>query len=148
MDKVEVKPGGNLIIGVPGRMDRWSIEDDTVGHLRRYERDGLGVVLRKAGLDNIEVWSVAVPTANILFNAGAWLIGRSREVSKIGLSQREQTETSGIREIPWKTVFPPFCRFILNRSTLWPLFAVQRLFYKSGLGLTMVGMGKVKPDRD
>ncbi len=138
-----VRPGGAVILAVPGRRDRWSIEDETVGHLRRYDRSDLQNVMDGSGLREVEVWSVAVPVANALFHVGAWLVSRSKEVEKIGQSQREQTETSGIREIPWKTVFPSWVKLILNRVTLWPLFVVQRMFYKTGLGVTMMGFGRV-----
>src|SRR6266545_840468 len=36
-----IKPGGHIMVAVPGRRDRWGIEDETVGHLRRYDRDDL-----------------------------------------------------------------------------------------------------------
>jgi SAM-dependent methyltransferase len=138
-----VRPGGNVVVGVPGRRDHWSFEDETVGHLRRYDREDLERVLKEAGLTDIEVWSVAVPVANILFRIGDWLVRKSGEAGKLGQSQREQTETSGIREIPWKTVFPSWVRLILNDYTLWPLFVIQRLFYRTGLGVTMFGIGRV-----
>ncbi|MFC4273508.1 methyltransferase domain-containing protein [Sneathiella chungangensis] len=138
-----VRPGGSIILAVPGRKDRWSVEDETVGHLRRYDRGDLQVVMDKSGLTQVEVWSVAVPVANILFHIGAWLVSRSTEMEKVGQSQREQTETSGIREIPWKTVFPSWVRLILNRITLWPLFVIQRCFYRTKLGVTMMGIGRV-----
>jgi SAM-dependent methyltransferase len=139
-----VKPGGTVILAVPGRRDRWSLEDETVGHLRRYDRDDLVAVLRKAKLSQVSVWSVGVPTINMLFNISLWMVARSGETAKVGLSQREQTETSGIREIPWKTVFPSWVRIILNRWTLYPLFVIQRMFYGTGLGVVMMGMGQVR----
>lgn len=138
-----VRPGGSIILAVPGRRDRWSVEDETVGHLRRYDRGDLQDVMDNSGLTQVEVWSVAVPVANILFHIGAWLVSRSKEMEKVGQSQREQTESSGIREIPWKTVFPSWVRLILNRVTLWPLFAIQRCFYRTKLGVTMMGFGRV-----
>jgi len=138
-----IKPGGHVIIGVPGRRDRWGIEDDTVGHLRRYDRGDLKDTLVSAGLTDVSVWSVAVPTANLLFHFGNFFIRNSREIDKIRKSERQQTETSGIREIPWKTVFPSSFKLILNRTTLYPLFLLQRLFYGSNLGLTMIACGKV-----
>ena len=139
-----VKPNGNIILAVPGRRDRWSFEDETVGHLRRYDRADLAEVLRKANLSQTSVWSVGVPIINILFNLSLWLVSRSRpEAAKVGLSQREQTETSGIRDIPWKTVFPSWFRLVLNRTTLFPLFVIQRMFYKTGLGVVMMGIGRV-----
>jgi hypothetical protein len=80
----------------------------------------------------------------MLFNISLRMVKRSAaETTKVVLSQREQTETSGIRDIPWKTVFPPWVKVILNRITLYPLFVIQRLFYRTGLGVVMMGMGRV-----
>ena len=141
--KKAVKPGGRVIVAVPGRMDRWSIEDETVGHLRRYEREDLIKLMEKAGFEDIKVWSAAVPVANFLFNIGNWMVRRSGELEKTKLDLREQTASSGIREIPYKTVFPKWCKLILNRVTLYPLFLFQKLFYNTGLGLTMLASGKV-----
>jgi SAM-dependent methyltransferase len=138
-----VKPGGRIILGVPGRRDRWSLEDETVGHFRRYDRGDLDAVMQKAGLGQVSIWSVGVPTVNLLFRASLWAIARAGEAAKKTQSQREQTETSGIREIPWKTVFPSWVRIILNRTTLYPLFVIQRLFYRTGLGLVMMGIGRI-----
>ena len=136
-------PGGHLIIGVPGRRDRWSIEDETVGHWRRYERDDLARVLESAGLRNVEVWSVAVPVANMLFHAGNMFLRLGGEGAKRDtLSRQAQTEDSGIREIPFKTIFPPAFRLVLNRYTMAPLLALQRLFYRTGRGLTLIGFGE------
>jgi SAM-dependent methyltransferase len=136
--------GGTVILGVPGRRDRWSVEDETVGHFRRYDRADLERVMRTAGLEDETVWSIAVPVANILFNLSVWLVGRSQsKTAKAGQSKRVQTESSGIREIPWKTVFPQWVRLLLNRTTLTPLFVVQRLFYRTGFGITMMGTARV-----
>ncbi len=138
-----VKPGGHVIVGVPGRRDRWGIEDETVGHLRRYDRNDLREVLLSAGLTDVTVWSVAVPTANLLFHFSNFFIRNSSEIDKLSQSTGAQTETSGIREIPWKTAFPSSFRLILNRTTLYPLLVMQRLFYKSNLGLTLIASGRV-----
>lgn len=137
-----VKPGGHLIIGVPGRPDLWGIEDETVGHVRRYDPQTLAGVLTRAGLRNVEVWSVAVPVANLLFRLGNAMIRLSGEARKKALPPQAQTEESGIRRIPFKTVFPPAFRLLLNEYTMAPLFALQRLFYGSALGLTLIGFGE------
>jgi SAM-dependent methyltransferase len=141
--KQNIKPGGQVIIGVPGRRDHWCLEDETVGHFRRYDRNDLKQTLEKAGLKNVRVWSVAVPTANLLFSLGNFLVKHSGENKKKELPLQEQTKLSGIREIPFKTVFPSWFRLILNRYTLYPLFWLQRLFYHTNLGLTMIGFGEV-----
>lgn len=138
-----IKPGGYILLAVPGRKDRWSFEDETVGHLRRYDRHDLCKVMNQAGLEKVDVWSISVPTANLLFRIGDFLVKSSSEKHKVKQDQRSQTQSSGIREIPFKTVFPSFFQLILNRITLYPLFVIQRLFYRTNLGLEMLGVGKV-----
>jgi 2-polyprenyl-3-methyl-5-hydroxy-6-metoxy-1,4-benzoquinol methylase len=138
-----VRPSGWLAICVPGRKDCWTFKDETVGHLRRYDREDLHRVLRAGGLRDVEVWSVAVPIANLLLQVGAWLVRNSSEASKVGLSQRQQTETSGLRDIPWKTTFPALVGLLLNRYALYPLLVMQRLFYRTNLGVTILGFGWV-----
>ncbi|HUK33166.1 MAG TPA: class I SAM-dependent methyltransferase [Vicinamibacterales bacterium] len=139
----QANPGGHLIVGVPGRRDRWSIEDETVGHWRRYERDDLKRILETAGLRNVRVWSVAVPVANVLFHAGNVFLRLGGEASKKHtLSRQAQTAQSGIREIPFKTLFPPVFRLLLNKYTMAPWFVLQRLFYSTNRGLTLIGFGE------
>jgi hypothetical protein len=58
------------------------------------------------------------------------------------LSKIDQTKMSGIREIPLKTVFPSWFSIVLNRTALYPLLVMQRLFYRTNLGLTMVAFGR------
>lgn len=139
--KSVVKPGGHVFVGVPGRRDRWCVDDETAGHLRRYEREDLKQILEAAGLKNVEVWSASVPVTNLLFNLSNFFVKRAGEERKKSLSQTAQTQSSGIREIPFKTVFPSWCRLLLNRFTMYPLFVLQRLFYRSKLGLTLIAMG-------
>ncbi len=138
-----VRPGGQVIIGVPGRRDRWGFEDEISGHLRRYERTDLDALLRAANLERVTVWSVAVPVANLLFHIGNYLVRRSTSHSIRSQSNDEQTASSGIREVPWKTVFPRWCAILLNRWTLYPLLVLQRFFYRSAAGVTLLGSGRV-----
>ncbi len=137
-----VKPGGMVIVGVPGRIDRWGIEDVTAGHFRRYERVDLRSRLAGAGLERVQVRSVSVPVANLLFHFSNFLIRRAGEDRKLDLSPRERTEASGIREIPFKTVFPAPFKLVLNPVGMYPFFLLQRLFYGSALGLTLLGSGR------
>jgi SAM-dependent methyltransferase len=138
-----VEPGGQVIIGVPGRRDHWGYEDEVVGHKRRYEREDLERLLRSAGLEDVRVWSVAVPVANLLFHVGNSLVRRSTTSEMERQPPEVQTAHSGTREVPWKTVFPSWCRVVLNRYALYPLFVLQRLFYRSRLGITLIASGRV-----
>jgi SAM-dependent methyltransferase len=140
-----VRPGGYVLISVPGRRDRWSFEDETVGHLRRYERPDLTATLQRAGAQDITVRSVSVPVANLLHGVSTLLLERAGEDRKRALSANEQTDTSGVREIPYKTMFPGWCRLILNPVTLYPFFVFQRMFYSSSLGLELMALSR-SPD--
>ena len=142
-----VRPGGFVLLSVPGRRDRWSFEDETVGHLRRYERPDLVAVLERAGAQDIVVRSVSVPVANLLQGLGNYLARRAGESRKLNAGKLVQTDTSGIREIPFKTVFPRWCRIILNPVTLYPLFVLQRLFYRGDLGIELMALARVPDPR-
>ncbi|MGW0802045.1 class I SAM-dependent methyltransferase [Nonomuraea sp. NPDC002799] len=50
-------PGGHALIAVPCDMALWSAHDDAVGHVRRYGRESLTVVVEKAGFRIDRVWS-------------------------------------------------------------------------------------------
>lgn len=137
-----VKPGGNLILGVPARPECWCAEDETAGHFRRYDRGELKEFLESVGLHDVLVWSMGVPTSNLLAGLSDFLVRRdSNERSKLSHTMREQTEASGIREIPFKTVFPPVFKLLLNEFTMSPVWLMQRLFYETSLGLTVISCG-------
>lgn len=138
-----VKNGGQVMIAVPGRKDRWGIEDETAGHLRRYEREELTEKLQAVGLTQLKVWSVAVPVANILLFAGNFLLRRSEEMQKRTWQKTEQTQQSGLQRIPFKTIFPSWCKFLLNPGVWAPAFLLQRFFYNSRRGLILLGRGMV-----
>jgi SAM-dependent methyltransferase len=143
-----VRPGGTVIVGVPGRKDRWGIEDESAGHYRRYERSELERRLVDAGLEHVMVRSVSVPVANLTFHLSNFLVRRAGEDRKLQLSMRDRTETSGIRDIPFKTVFPSPFKLVLNPVAMSPLFLLQRLFYRTNLGLTLLGSGTRPQPKD
>jgi SAM-dependent methyltransferase len=138
-----VRAGGQVLIGVPGRRDRWSFEDEVVGHLRRYERQDLLRLLRAAGLEQVDVWSVSVPVSNLLFRFGSFLVRRATPPEVLRQTRHEQTAASGIRLVPFKTCFPPASRLVLNPVVLFPLCWLQRRFYRTDLGLILLGWGRV-----
>ena len=137
-----VRPGGMVMISVPGGRHRWTFEDETVGHLRRYDRADVIRTMEAAGLVDVTAWSIAVPLANLTFEIGDWLTRHSNETQKLGMSKLEQTKLSATREVPFKTTFPATFRLLLNRVTMFPWFALQRRFYLSNRGTVMLGMGR------
>ena len=139
-----IKPGGYFLFAVPAKMSLWSKEDESVGHLRRYERNTLKQTLSDGGLQNVQIYSVAVPISNILFGLNKWVVKRfEKKAERSRLSQNEQTQYSGISDIPWKTAFPRWVKIFINRYTMHPLFMLQRVFYKTDYGHILIGFGQV-----
>lgn len=133
---------GIIVIGVPAREECWGIEDDTAGHFRRYDRQKLEKLLLSAHLKCLYNWSIGVPVCNILLKISNYLIRRSNETLKKNFSLEEQTKSSGIRYIPYKTVFPKYFHLLLNKITMQPFFLLQRLFYNTNLGIMILTVAK------
>lgn len=55
-----LRPGGRLLVAVPVDMRLWSAHDEAVGHVRRYDREGIVSLLRTAGFTGVEArsWNV------------------------------------------------------------------------------------------
>jgi len=133
--------GGKVIIGIPGRKDKWGIEDEISGHYRRYDRKNVVELFENAGIQNPIVWSVGVPVSNLLFGLSNFSISRSYAAEKESLSLAEQTKLSGFRDIPYKNVFPAWVTLFVNKLTMQPFTITQRLFYNTNLGLSVIGCG-------
>ena len=140
-----VKPSGYVMVGVPARKNKWSLEDDLVGHVRRYDREDLIALMKKIGLKDITCYSVSYPISNILLPIGNLYTRRTKaEMNKMFLESEIQTQLSGVRSIPYKTVFPIWYKLLLNSFTMLPLVWLQKLFYSSNLGLSLVARGRVQ----
>ncbi len=139
-----VKPGGRLLICVPARMDKWNIEDELFGHYRRYSRNGLSELFSGLGLTDTRVWSVTAPVANLLFAFSNLAIKRSHVVDRKDLSLLEQTKLSGYKDIFGKTLFPSWVKLLCNKVTMRPLAFLQKLFYHTDFGLSVMACGTVQ----
>ena len=135
--------GGTLVIAVPGRKKKWTFEDEIVGHVRRYERHELEKLLSGVGIQNVGVWSVGVPTINMLARVRDRMVKIMLATFAPPSGAREQTEQSGLQQIPFTTLFPKIFQLVLNRWVLWPLFFLQRRFYHSRFGIVLFGFGTI-----
>lgn len=125
-----LKPNGKFIAIVPAAMKYWSIEDDVVGHHRRYERGYMENNLKSIGLKLDHVAGITFPVSNILFPISSHLIAK-HESYKLKKSMQEQTVLSGIRQVPFKTHFPRWLNIALNSYSLYPLHLLQKIFSKN-----------------
>lgn len=57
-----LRPGGRALVAVPCAMALWSGHDVALGHVRRYERDGLTGLVESAGLrvERVRSWNVVL----------------------------------------------------------------------------------------
>jgi hypothetical protein len=110
------------------------------GHYRRYTRADLTALFHDADLVDVRIWSVTAPIANCLRGLSNLALARGAAARR-ELGRREQTQLSGLKDVPYKTLFPSWFTLILNRHTMYPLVALQRLFYRTDLGLALMASG-------
>lgn len=124
-----LRDGGHLLLTVPAHMKDWGANDDLCGHVRRYEREELSAVLRNAGFDDIVIRSYGVPIYNIMMPLYDLAI-RRKSRQEAALMERT-AESSGMRLV--KGAGQLF-RIAFNDITMYPLYVIQRLFYRTDLG--------------
>jgi len=121
-----LRPGGQAIISVPAKARYWSVHDELVGHLRRYEKAELLAKAEQAGFANLQVISYGYPWINLLSKLRVWLAGRTLK-ERESWDQERQTSMSNHLQIPvW--LQNSFVRFFVNRTTIYPFAFIARLF--------------------
>jgi len=126
-----LKPGGQAILSVPARESCWTIHDELVGHLRRYEKDGLTELAISAGFTDIVVVAYGYPWINWLSHLRVWLARRTL-TDRDDWDQEQQTRMSNHRQIPaWlsQSMVP----LLVNKVTIYPFAFVSRIFNRSDL---------------
>lgn len=115
---------GQLIISVPSRMKYWSIHDETVGHLRRYEKEEIISLLTANKFTEIEIISYGFPFVNILRMIRI-LFARRRYKEKKEWSQVKQSRESGFVQ---KNFINDIAGLIVNKYTTYPLSLFSQSF--------------------
>jgi hypothetical protein len=118
---------------VPASMKYWGIEDETVGHYRRFEFIDFELIAKSNNLLVNKNDGLTFPMSNILFGMSNFLINKN-EGWKKDLSKDEQTYLSssgGARKVMWKTNFPWYIKYIVNNYTLYPFYLLQEIFRKN-----------------
>lgn len=119
-----LEENGQLILSVPARRKYWSVHDEGVGHLRRYEKKDLTNLLQAAGFGSIEIVSYGFPFVNILRLPRLLLAGRQKAFNR-DLSKKEQTKESGLSQY---RVMSKAIGLICNKYTVAPLALGSSLF--------------------
>lgn len=120
--------GGRIVSLVPSSMRYWGIEDQTVGHYRRFEFCDFEEIARTHSFDIDDIAGLTYPLSNLLFGVSNYLL-KKNESWKKDLSKEEQTvlSSSGVRNIEYKTYYPSYFRYFINEWTLYPFSLLQFL---------------------
>lgn len=130
-----LKPGGRLLLSVPARMALWTAGDEWAGHFRRYERGGLGQLLRDTGLEIETFECYGFPLTNITERVSASAYRRQIHAAagSAAENRRKNNDRSGIDRRPHLRLFP-LLRSWPGKLALLGCFSVQKLFLRTDLG--------------
>jgi SAM-dependent methyltransferase len=120
---------GQLLISVPAKDKYWTIHDDVVGHLRRYDKEQLTAVLKESGFVDIKILSYGYPFINILWRLRK-VHGQRQSAEKKNWSKKKQTQESGIGQISSKF---NFVGVFVNKYTFFIPNLLSTLFDKLDL---------------
>ncbi len=117
---------GQLILSVPARMKFWSLHDNIVGHLRRYEREDLAALLNVVGFKGIQVYAYGFPFVNLL-RIPRILLARRQFARNVQFAVEERTKMSGIAQT---AKMSPLLGLVVNPITFYPLAQISRIFQR------------------
>ncbi|MBF0421552.1 MAG: class I SAM-dependent methyltransferase [Magnetococcales bacterium] len=119
-----LKPQGQLILSVPAGMRHWSVHDELAGHVRRYEREALSLLLANARFHTQQLVSYGYPFVNWLHRPRQWHAQRHQDRLQ-DQSLMARSIRSGIDQV---SGFPSWLGFFINPVTAWPLCRLAALF--------------------
>lgn len=127
---------GKMIGLVPASPGHWGIEDDIAGHYRRYSRQAIINLVKRAKWQHKYTAGLTFPVSNFLLPVSNYLVQRA-ENNKLELSKLERTKLSGKRNVKFKTHFPSLLGLLLNKVTMLPLHWIQKALSRSKNALVL-----------
>ncbi|MCD4706705.1 MAG: class I SAM-dependent methyltransferase [Candidatus Sabulitectum sp.] len=117
---------GQLVLSVPARRKFWSVHDEGVGHLRRYEKKELREFLKEQGFINVNIISYGFPFVNIL-RLPRIILAKKQHIRNSRLTTIQQTKESGLSQ--YRVMAGAF-GLICNKYTIAPLSLLASFFNK------------------
>jgi len=134
-----LKCDGRIILSVPAKMKYYSYLDKVSGHVRRYERDELVKLLDASGYTIEKLFCLGFPFSNIVSIPFNYLYRRPQYNKIKHLDDAEKTRASGyLRLTDFKF------RKLIPYSLIYFFSVIQRIFYKTDLGLGYVVVAQKK----
>jgi SAM-dependent methyltransferase len=123
-----LKKYGILLLSIPAHMKVFSVEDEAVGHYRRYEKNEIFNMLVKCGYKDIAIYNYGFPLGNITRKMS--LLISKEKASEEELTMEQKTVLSGIE----RKKITNQVSFLINKYTLFPFIVMQRFFYQKDWG--------------
>lgn len=139
--KSYLKPSGKLLISVPAHKNRWGNNDIYSGHFRRYSKNDLINIFKKANLKINYIFTYDFPSNILLDPIRDYEVGKKLKKIKSYSDKESLTKISGIDRSENKL-------FVLlsNKYLLAPIIKIQELFYKTNLGSAFIVMASKNED--
>lgn len=123
-----LRSGGRLLISVPAHAGKYGRSDELVGHVRRYERREVELLLTQAGFKDIQIINYGFPITELTRRISNALVKGDRSYDSMSPEERS------IRSAQAK---PRVINHILAHSSerlVRPFCAMQRWFYRRDWG--------------
>ena len=136
-----LKPNGRLLLSVPAHQNKYSLTDEMVGHVRRYERKELEALLESAGYADIEIINYGFPVSEISRPLANMI---TRKEASADTAEASPVELSKKSSYERKASAHRFIEFVGEKPVL-PFKAVQRLFYNRDWGDGIIATARKRP---
>jgi glycosyltransferase involved in cell wall biosynthesis len=120
-------PGGRMLASVPAHQRRFSVVDELVGHVRRYEREQLAALFAEAGFEVEELWCYGYPLANLLDRVRR-AVTRPPEPGSPEALRMRSAESGNL--VPARGLV----KLLVRPVTMTPFLAAQRRFLATDRG--------------
>jgi glycosyltransferase involved in cell wall biosynthesis len=120
-------PGGRMLVSVPAHQHRFSVVDELVGHVRRYEREQLRSRFAEAGFEVEVLWCYGYPLANLL-DLVRGVLTRPPEPGSPEALRLRSAESGNL--VPARGLV----KLLVRPVTMAPFLLAQRLFIRSDRG--------------
>ncbi len=141
-----LRPGGKMLIAVPGHMALWGPNDVWAGHYRRYDRSALIETVGEADFSIEAVHAYGYPLINLIKRILRKKIGnRVYRTQKLNseFTKEEASSNSGIDRGKWSQIFFIYSSRIFN--IVWRfMFFIQSLFYNTEKGTGYILLAEKK----
>ena len=139
---------GRLIISVPAHQHRWNASDVWAGHVRRYNRQDLELLLQGAGFEIEHFECYGFPLANIIEPIRARF--HSQQIQKEGAESVDaaaNTARSGIERSAESKLYP-LLNSLPGILAMWASYVLQAAFYRYELGTGFLVLARKKRIED